>query len=353
MVDDPREVWNCDIVLKVRAPQRHPTLGCHEAELLKAGHVLASFIYPARDPELVQLLQASRGTVLAMDCVPRITTAQKLDALSSMGGIMGYRAVVEAANFFPRYFTGQSTAAGKVQPAKVLIIGAGVAGLAAIGAAKGLGAIVRAFDVRATVKEQIESMGGEFLTVSVSEDGAGEGGYAKKMSERFLDAEHELFAAQAKEVDIIITTAQIPNQRAPTLITTPMVQSMKPGSVIVDLAAESGGNCELTQPGETIRTQNGVTIIGAIDLPSRMASQSSQLYSKNMVHLMDECGRAAKFDINMSNQILTGCAIIVNGELRWPACTKITQPAEAKKAAAPAPAAVPVAAPKTTAQAMV
>eukprot|EP00708_Paratrimastix_pyriformis_P001992 GAFH01000730.1.p2 GENE.GAFH01000730.1~~GAFH01000730.1.p2 ORF type:complete len:1167 (-),score=459.04 GAFH01000730.1:279-3569(-) len=355
IVEDPRAIWECDVVLKVRPPMRHPQLGVHEAELLKPNHVLVSFIYPSRDAELVQLLQASRGTVIAMDCVPRITTAQKLDALSSMGGVMGYRAVVEAANFFPRYFTGQMTAAGKVVPAKVLIIGAGVAGLAAIGAAKGLGAIVRAFDVRPTVRDQIESMGGEFLTVNVTEDGNGGGGYAKKMSDRFIEAEHELFGAQAKEVDIIITTAQIPNQRAPILITTPMVQSMKPGSVIVDLASETGGNCQLTQQGETIRTQNGVTIIGAIDLPSRMASQSSQLYSKNMVHMMDECGRGEKFNVDIEkNPITIGCCIIHNGELRWPQCTKMVQPPEAKKAleaAKPAAAAAP-AAPATTAQAI-
>jgi NAD/NADP transhydrogenase alpha subunit len=246
----PRDVWDqADIVLKVQPPEQNSELGVHEAELLREGATLVSFIWPGKNGELVERLAARRATVLAMDQVPRITRAQKMDALSSMANIAGYRAVIEAASFYGRFFTGQMTAAGKVPPAKVLVIGAGVAGLAAIGAARGLGAIVRAFDTRAEVREQIQSMGAEFLEVTIKEDGAGSGGYAKTMSPEFIAAEMALFAKQAKDVDIIITTALVPGKAAPVLITEEMVLSMRQGSVIVDLAAEAGGNCALTRHG--------------------------------------------------------------------------------------------------------
>ena len=243
IISDTEHLWvSSDIILKVRAPESS------EIEHLSAGKTLISFIWPAQNEDLMKKLSARNINVLAMDSVPRISRAQKMDALSSMANIAGYRAIVEASHSFGRFFTGQITAAGKVPPAKVLVIGAGVAGLAAIGAANSLGAIVRSFDTRPEVKEQVESMGAEFLLLEFEEDGSGEGGYAKTMSDEFIAAEMALFAEQAKEVDIIVTTALIPGKPAPKLITADMVKSMKNGSVIVDLAAEQGGNCELTVP---------------------------------------------------------------------------------------------------------
>src|SRR5688500_11313372 len=266
---DAASVWNAaDIVFKVRAPS------AQEVGLIREGQTLVSFIWPAQNPDLMQSLASRKATVLAMDSVPRISRAQKLDALSSMANIAGYRAVIEAAHHFGRFFTGQITAAGKVPPAKVFVIGAGVAGLAAIGTASGLGAIVRANDTRPEVADQVKSLGGEYVPVDYVEEGTGVGGYAKVMSEGFQKAQRATFARQAREVDIIITTALIPGKPAPKLITAEMVRSMKPGSVIVDLAAEQGGNCELTEPGK-VAVQNGVTIIGYTDLPSRLAAQSS------------------------------------------------------------------------------
>src|SRR5881394_3059846 len=247
IVESAAKLWSAsDIVFKVRAP----TL--KEIQAMREGQTLVSFIWPAQNPEMLQGLAAKKATVLAMDSVPRISRAQKLDALSSMANIAGYRAVIEAAHHFGRFFTGQITAAGKVPPAKVFVIGAGVAGLAAIGAAAGLGAIVRANDTRPEVGDQIKSLGGEFVPVDYQEEGSGVGGYAKVMSAGFLKAQGAVFAKQAKEVDIVITTALIPGKPAPKLITADMVRSMKPGSVIVDMAAEQGGNCELTEPGQVV-----------------------------------------------------------------------------------------------------
>src|SRR6187402_3051968 len=248
IVADPRALWNdADIVLKVHPPGPHPTLNVHEADMLREGGTLICFLWPGKNAELLERLAARKATALAVDQIPRITRAQKMDALSSMANIAGYRAVIEAASFYGRFFTGQMTAAGRVPPAKVLVIGAGVAGLAAIGAARGMGAIVRAFDTRPTVKEQVKSMGAEFIELNVHEDGSGAGGYAKEMSKEFIAAEMALFALQAKDVDIIITTALVPGKPAPVLITEDMVKSMRQGSVIVDMAAESGGNCSLTR----------------------------------------------------------------------------------------------------------
>ncbi|MGR9091672.1 MAG: Re/Si-specific NAD(P)(+) transhydrogenase subunit alpha, partial [Gammaproteobacteria bacterium] len=258
IVSDSESLWqNADIVMKVRAPEHHPQLNRHEADLLHEGQTLISFIWPAQNAELMDQLAAKNVTVLAMDSVPRISRAQKLDALSSMANIGGYRAVIEAANNFGRFFTGQITAAGKVPPAKVMVIGAGVAGLSAIGTAMSLGAIVRAFDTRPEVKEQVESMGAEFLELDFKEEGSGSGGYAKEMSPAFIEAEMTLFREQAAEVDIIITTALIPGKPAPKLILADMVEIMRDGSVIVDMAAEQGRNCELTAPGEIV-TRHGV-----------------------------------------------------------------------------------------------
>jgi H+-translocating NAD(P) transhydrogenase subunit alpha len=320
IVADARALWaGADIVIKVRPPEFHPALGVDEATLLKPGATLISFIWPAQNAALMKQLAEQRANVLAMDCVPRISRAQKLDALSSMANMAGYRAVIEAAHHFGRLFTGQITAAGKMPPAKVMVIGAGVAGLAAIGAARGLGAIVRAFDTRPEVEQQVQSMGAEFLKVDIEEEGSGSGGYAKEMSARFIEAEMALFAAQAKEIDIIVTTALIPGKPAPKLITAEMVRSMRAGSVIVDMAAEQGGNCELTKPGEVV-TVDGVTIVGYTDLPSRMSTQSSQLYATNVRHLLTDLtpGKDGVPKIDMDDDVMRGATVIHGGAITWP-----------------------------------
>src|SRR3954469_8334147 len=314
VVDDPAQLWETsDIVFKVRAPMPQ------ELDLLREGGTLVSFIWPAQNPELLKALAAKKATVLAMDSVPRMSRAQKLDALSSMANIGGYRAVIEAAHHFARFFTGQITAAGKVPPAKVFVIGAGVAGLAAIGAAASLGAIVRANDTRPEVADQIKSLGGEYVGVEYTEEGTGTGGYAKVMSEGFQKAQREVFAKQAKEVDVIITTALIPGKPAPKLITADMVRSMKPGSVIVDLAAEQGGNCELTEPGQVV-TKHGVTIIGYTDLPSRLARQSRTLYATNPLRLTAELCKAkdGAINVNMDDEVIRGTTVIKDGAITWP-----------------------------------
>jgi len=319
VVSDARLLWSTsDIVLKVRPPAPNPALG-HETDLLREGQTLISFLWPAQNPELLQRLAAKGVTALAMDSVPRISRAQKMDALSSMANIAGYRAVVEAAQHFGRFFTGQITAAGRIPPAKVLVIGAGVAGLSAIGAAKALGAIVRAFDTRPEVKEQVESMDGEFLMLDFKEEGAGVGGYAKVMSPEFIKAEMALFAAQAKEVDIIVTTALIPGKPAPKLITAGMIASMKPGSVVVDLAAEQGGNCELTVPGEVVK-RNDVSIIGYTDMPSRLATQASQLYATNLRHLLnDMCPKKdGVLVVDFGDEVVRGATVVKGHEITWP-----------------------------------
>ena len=316
-----RTVWEtADVLLKVRPPEAltAPEPGeeaKHEAERLREGATLISFIWPSKNPELLAILERRKATALAVDMIPRITRAQKMDALSSMANIAGYRSVIEAASFFGRFFTGQMTAAGKVPPAKVLVIGAGVAGLSAIGAARSLGAIVRAFDTRPGVKEQVESMGAEFLTITLEEDGAGEGGYAKQMSPAFIAAEMALFAEQAREVDIIITTALIPGKPAPILLTSQLVESMRPGSVIVDLAAENGGNCALTEPGK-VKTHRGVTLIGFVDLPSRLAPTASQLYGANLCHMLADMGGGKTWHIDTDDEVIAGALVMQNGE-RW------------------------------------
>ena len=326
IVEDVRQLWSgADVVFKVRPPEQHNALGVHEADLLPEGGTLIGFIWPAQNRDLLQRLSARKATVLGMDCVPRVTRAQKMDALSAMANIAGYRSMIEAANHFPRFFTGQMTAAGRIDPAKVLIIGAGVAGLAAIGAAKGLGAIVRAFDPRAATRDQVRSLGAEFLEVSVHEEGEGKGGYAKEMTDAFIQAEMALFAAQAMEVDIIVTTALIPGKKAPRLITAGMVESMKPGSVIVDLAAEQGGNCALTTPGEVV-VHKGVSIVGLTDLPSRMPSQSSQLYGATVVALLEEVTKDGKVTINTEDPVVRGALVLHKGEITWPPPTPPTPP---------------------------
>ena len=340
VIGSTRELYETsDIILKVRSPEHHPLLGLNELELLREKQILISFIWPAQNPEMLETLSNKGVTVLAMDSIPRISRAQKMDALSSMANIGGYRAVVEAAQHFGRFFTGQITAAGKVPPAKVMVIGAGVAGLAAIGAAKSMGAIVRAFDTRPEVKEQVESMDAEFLELDFEEEGSGQGGYAKVMSKEFIEAEMALFAEQAREVDIIITTALIPGKPAPELITAEMVQSMKPGSVIVDLAAEQGGNCALTEPNQVVK-KHDVTLIGYTDLPSRLAAQSSQLYGTNLRHLLtdmcpDKDGVAV---VDMEDEVIRGATVTTDGSVTWPPPAPKLSAAPPKPAAAPAPA---------------
>ena len=311
---DRAKLWSgADVILKVRAPNDD------ELDLFHAGQVLVSFLWPAQNPQLLKRLARAGVTALAIDSIPRISRAQKLDALSSMANIAGYRAVVESAQHFGRFFTGQITAAGRVPPAKVLVIGAGVAGLAAIGVARSMGAIVRAFDTRPEVKEQVESMDGEFLMLDFDEEGSGQGGYARVMSDEFIKAEMALFAEQAREVDIIVTTALVPGKPAPRLITEDMVASMKPGSVIVDLAAEQGGNCELTEPDRVVR-KYGVTLIGYTDLPSRLAAQSSQLYATNLRHLLsDMCPQGSgELVVDMDDEVIRGATVVKDGEITWP-----------------------------------
>ncbi len=330
------EAWSADIVLKLRPPVMNAD-GTSEADQMREGATLVSYIFPSESPQLLERLAVKKLTVLAMDQVPRISRAQKMDALSSMANIAGYRSVIEAANRFGSFFTGQITAAGKVRPAKVLIIGGGVAGLAALGCAKGLGAIVRAFDVRPTVEDQVKSLGGEFLTVKIQESGEGQGGYAKEMSKEFLDAEYALFREQAREVDIVITTALIPGKPAPKLWFADMVELMRPGSVIVDLAAEKGGNCELTKPGEVIE-HKGVTIVGYTDLASRMPNVASDLYGTNLLHFLDEMGGAAGHKIDHENDAVRPALVLENGAKTWP--PPPANKVEAPPKPAPAPALV-------------
>ncbi len=335
LVPDRHTLWStANIIFKVRAPNDE------EVGLLHEGQMLVSFIWPAQNPALMQSLAARKVTVLAMDSVPRISRAQKLDALSSMANIGGYRAVIEAAHEFGRFFTGSITAAGKVPPAKVFVIGAGVAGLAAIGTASSLGAIVRANDTRPDVADQIKSLGGEYIGVDYVEEGSGIGGYAKVMSEGFQKAQREVFAKQAKDVDIIITTALIPGKPAPKLINEDMVKSMQQGSVIVDMAAEQGGNCELTVPGEVV-VRHGVTIVGYKDLPSRLAKQASTLYATNLFRLMEDMIKTKSIEgdavtIDMADEVLRGTTVINQGEVTWP-------PPPPKLSAAPPAAAKPAA----------
>ncbi|KAL6776704.1 hypothetical protein ACKKBF_B30620 [Auxenochlorella protothecoides x Auxenochlorella symbiontica] len=312
------DAFGRDIVLKIRPPHE-----ASEVPLLQQGARLISFLHPAQNKGLVDALAQKRVSALAMDCIPRtISRAQTFDALSSMANIAGYRAVIEAANHFGRFFTGQITAAGRVPPAKMLVIGGGVAGLSAIGTAKNMGAVVRVFDTRAAVAEQAKSLGAEFLTVNIEESGEGGGGYAKEMSKEFIEAEMKLFAEQAKDVDIIITTALIPGKRAPVLIKNYMVESMKPGSVTVDLAAEQGGNVETTVPGKVVQA-GGVTCIGYTDLPSRLPTQSSTLFSNNiskfLLSMGPFTGHKGQFCIDHADEAVRGALVLEAGELRWPA----------------------------------
>ncbi|MBX2984659.1 MAG: Re/Si-specific NAD(P)(+) transhydrogenase subunit alpha [Bacteroidia bacterium] len=310
IVNTAKEIYaESDIVLKVLEPT------ATEVSQMKEGLVLLSYLWPARNQDLLQKLADQKVNAVAMDAIPRISRAQKMDVLSSMANIAGYRAVIEGAYHFGRFLNGQITAAGKVEPAKVLVVGAGVAGLAAIGAANSLGAIVRAFDTRKEVAEQIESMGAQFLTVEIDEDGATSSGYSKVMSKEFIEAEMKLFLEQAKQVDIIITTAQIPGKEAPKLILDYHVAAMKPGSVIVDLAASTGGNCVFTKNGEVFTTDNGVIIVGKLD---QLPAQASQLYGNNLCHLLDDMGKAEKFKIDFEDAVVSRAMVTHDGMINWP-----------------------------------
>ena len=330
-ITSSEEVWGSDIVLKINAPSDT------EIAQLRPGAMLASLLAPALAPELLDKLSAQGVTALAMDAVPRISRAQSLDVLSSMANIAGYRAVIEAAHEFGSLFTGQITAAGKVPPAKVLVVGAGVAGLAAVGTAHSLGAIVRAFDARPEVGEQVESMGADFLKIDVEQAAPSADGYAKETSEDFNRRAEELYAAQASEVDIIITTALIPGKPAPRLISAAMVATMKPGSVIVDMAAANGGNCELSRPDELVLSDNGVRIIGYTDLPGRLPTQASQLFGTNIVNLMKLLtpGKDGQVVLDFEDVVQRGMTVVHDGEKMWP-------PPPVQVSAQPAAVAAPV-----------
>ncbi len=315
IVNDKSELWNIsDIIIKVRPPDKS------EVDYFTANQILISFFYPSENQDLMKTLAEKKVTCLALDMVPRISRAQKMDALSSMANIAGYRSVIEASNSFGRFFTGQITAAGRVPPAKILVIGAGVAGLAAIGTSQSMGAIVRAFDVRPEVAEQIESMGAEFLFLDFEEDASGEGGYAAPSSPEFKEKQLDCFRNQAPEIDIVILTALIPGRDAPKLWLKDMVDKMKTGSVIIDLAAERGGNCDLTKINEKIITENGVTVIGFTDFPSRMANQSSLLLSSNIRHLLDDLtpNNDGKAVVNFEDEVVRSISVTHNQKITFP-----------------------------------
>lgn len=330
LLDTAAQIYSqSDIVLKVKEPTTD------EVALMHEGLVLLSYLWPAQNQDLLKVLADKKVNAIAMDAIPRISRAQKMDVLSSMANIAGYRAVIEGSYYFGRFLNGQITAAGKVEPAKVLVIGAGVAGLASIGAANSLGAIVRAFDTRKEVAEQIESMGASFLTVEIDEDGATSSGYSKEMSKEFIEAEMKLFLEQAKEVDIVITTAQIPGKPAPKLWLDYHVAAMKPGSVVVDLAASTGGNCVATKNGEICTTPNGVTIVGKLN---QLPTQASQLYGNNLCHLLDDMGKAEKWKIDMEDAVVSRAMVTYNGKINWPPAPLQVSPTAgggAKKVAAP------------------
>ena len=311
---DADTLWGLsDLVLKVRPPEVDPSTGTHELDRLQHGGRLVCLVFPAQNDDLLSRLQAKGATAVALDQVPRISRAQKMDVLSSMANMAGYRAIVEASVLYGGFFAGQMTAAGRTPPARVLVIGAGVAGLAAIAAARGLGAEVRAFDVRPAVKDQVQSLGASFLELDFSESGETSGGYAKTMSKEFIEAEMALFREQAKEVDIVVTTALIPGKKAPILWTADMVNAMRSGGVVVDMAAEQGGNCEATVPGEVVDV-NGVKVVGHTDLASRMAVPASRFFGNNLVHLLDDLG-GASWNLDFEDEVARKSTVVREGKL--------------------------------------
>ncbi|MBD3222029.1 Re/Si-specific NAD(P)(+) transhydrogenase subunit alpha [bacterium] len=342
---DPETVWSkADMILRVRPPRDD------QIAWLRSGAILTGYLNAATSPDLLETLAGRGVTSLAMEAVPRITRAQSMDTLSAMANIAGYRAVIEAAGYFGRFFGGQMTAAGRFAPAQVLVIGAGVAGLAAVGAARNLGAQVRAFDTREACRDQVHSLGGEFLTVDIEESGEGSGGYAREMSQSFLDAEFALFREQAEEVDIVITTALIPGKPAPRLWHADMVARMKPGSVVVDLAGEQGGNCDLSEPDETVVSDNGVVVLAPTDLPSRMAETASTLHGNVVVNLVEHLG-GREIAIDMDDEITRAMTVTHDGAVTWPPPAPepapTPQPAASEPEAADATAAVAAGQPPT------
>lgn len=342
---DAKSVWGeSDVLIKVRPPT------AAEIGSLREGATLVSLVQPERDDAITERLAARKANVIALERIPRITRAQKMDVLSSMANLAGYRAVVEAAQHYQGFFGPQVTAAGTMPPARVLVIGAGVAGLAAIAAARALGAEVRAFDTRAATKEQVESLGASFLTVSIAEEGEGGGGYAKEMSPAFIEAEMALFRAQAPEVDVIITTALVPGKKAPVLVKDDVVRAMKRGSVVVDLAAEQGGNCSLCVPGQIIRA-DGVTVVGLTDLASRMGSSASRLFANNVVHLLTEMGGGEKWTIDRESDVVRPALLVHAGEVLPRPKPKAPSPSQpAVVVPEPRPSMRPRTAPKAEAQ---
>jgi H+-translocating NAD(P) transhydrogenase subunit alpha len=337
---DAASLWSqADLVLKVRPPEAFPEGELHEADLLKEGAALIGLVWPGQNPSLVTLLAQRRATVLAMDAVPRITRAQKMDALSAMANIVGYRSVIEAATHLGRFLGGQMTAAGRVAPAKVLVLGAGVAGLAAIACAKSLGAVVRAFDTRPQVREQVESLGATFVPMPALESGEGEGGYAREMSPAFIAAEQALIAQHTESSDVVVCTALVPGKVAPQLVTSGAVVSMQQGSVIVDLAAEQGGNCALTEQGRLVE-KFGVKILGFTDLASRMARQSSDLYATTVFNLLEDVLEAGggSIALDLEDEIHRGVLVLQEGKLLWPPPTRPHPRSAAPLATAAAPA---------------
>lgn len=330
---DRETLWSeSDIILKVRPP----SIG-DEIRALKKGATIISFLYPAQNKNVVDALAHQGVTAFAMDKIPRISRAQVFDALSSMANIAGYKAVIESLSYYGRFLTGQVTAAGKIPPSKVLVIGAGVAGLSAISTARRLGAIVRGFDTRSVAREQVQSLGAEFLEVSVKEEGAASGGYSKEMSKEFIDAEMKLFMDQCQDVDIVITTAQIPGKPSPKLIKEDMVAAMRPGSVVVDLAAEGGGNCEVTVPGRVI-SHKGVSVLGFTDFPSRLPTQASTLYSNNITKfLLSMAPKAKYFGVDLSDEVVRGSIVTHQGEVVPPAPQVAPPPPPSQPGHSPAP----------------
>jgi NAD(P) transhydrogenase subunit alpha len=320
VVLDANPIWDdVDIVLKVRPPMLDEEGGFHEGDRLRKGVLLVCLVYPAQNKGLLARMGAHGGSVLALDQIPRISQAQKMDVLSSMATIAGYRAIIEASHLYEGFFGGQITAAGRIQPAQVLIIGAGAAGLAAIATARGLGAEVRVFDVRPALKEQVENLGARFLTLEFAEEQRGESSsaYAKVMSKAFIAAEKALFRQQAREVDVIVTTAFIPGEKVPILITKDMVESMKSGSVVVDLAAGQGGHCEYSEPDQVVEI-GGVSVVGYTDLPSRMARPASQFFGSHLAHLLEDLGKASDFKLDLKAQVVKKALVLHEGELIWP-----------------------------------
>ncbi|MFC2134190.1 Re/Si-specific NAD(P)(+) transhydrogenase subunit alpha [Bacteroidota bacterium] len=315
IVDDLVNLYQAaDIVLKVQRPVEHPALNKSELDLMKEGTLLITFFYSLHYPELAKKAAEKGINVISMDAIPRTTLAQKMDALSSQANIAGYKSVLLASNYLGKIFPLMMTAAGTIQPARVVVMGAGVAGLQALGTAKRLGAIVEVSDIRPAVKEEVESLGGRFIEVKSEENMQDEGGYAKEASEEFLKKQKELLFKHVTQADIVITTALVPGKKAPILVTEEMVKNMKHGSVVLDMAVEFGGNCEVSEKGKVVK-KYGVTIIGEPNLPSLVAVNSSEVYSKNIMALLDHIAKEGKLELNMEDEIVNGAMITYNKEV--------------------------------------